>query len=258
MNRPLFDTHCHLYNQRYDQDRDQILEECRASLLGWINIGADLETSIKCREITRLHPDKSWFTAGVHPHDISAMNPSDLHSIHELLRDPACVAAGEMGLDYFYKHSPREEQIEGFKAQLHMARELNKPVVIHVRDAFEDFFEVIDSVGWYRGVVHCFTGNSEQGMKIAERGLKLSFGGMITFPNTADIQNAARILPLESILLETDSPYLSPVPFRGKRNHPRYVEYAGIRLAELRQETCERIFDVTYQNACELFGLEQG
>ncbi len=252
----LFDTHCHLYNNRYEQDRDEVLNECQQNMAGWINIGADLMTSISCKELTLKFPDKSRFTAGIHPHDTEEAKDEDLLEIENLLKEPLCVAAGEMGLDYFYKHSQPERQKELFKAQLLLAKNHGLPTVIHVRDAFDDFFEVIDSVGYYKGVVHCFTGGLKEGKAVTERGLMVSFGGMLTFSNTQDIQNAARELPMQSILLETDSPYLAPIPHRGRRNHPRYVEFAGLKLAELKAMDPKMVFSQALQNAKDLFGLE--
>jgi len=252
----LFDTHCHLYNSRYDKDRDEVLNECHQNMAGWINIGADLITSQACRDLSRQFPDKSRFTAGIHPHDTEEAKDTDLGAIESLLQDPLCVAAGEMGLDYFYKHSQPERQKELFKAQLQLSKKYNLPSVIHVRDAFDDFFEVLDSVGYYRGVVHCFTGGLAEGLAVVQRGLMVSFGGMLTFNNTLEIQNAAREIPMQSILLETDSPYLAPIPHRGRRNHPRFVEYAGTRLAELKGLSPEIVFSQALDNARQLFKLE--
>ncbi len=252
MRQWLYDTHAHLYDERYSEDREEVLRRSSEELRGWINIGADLKSSRQCLQIARDYP-VSRATAGIHPHDVSNQSFDELEEIARLWEEPEVIAAGEMGLDYYYGKDTAQLQREVFTCQLTMARDKKLPCVIHVRDAFEDFFSIADQIGWHHGVVHCFTGNYEQGEQVIRRGFHVSFGGMITFRNTLDIQEAARKLPLEKILLETDSPYLTPVPYRGRRNEPRHVLLAAQRLAELRNLPLEEILKTTFENAIEVF-----
>lgn len=251
----LFDTHSHLYDEKYNEDREEVLVDCQQKLKGWINVGADLKSSIQCKSISENYPS-SYFSSGVHPHDAKDHSMKDLEKIFSLFEHEQCIAAGEMGLDYFYDFSPRELQKELFKEQLKMAQVKNLPCIIHVREAFEDFYKIIDEVGYYHGVIHCFTGSCEDANEIISRGFYAGFGGLITFKNTQEIRDAFMVIPNDKILLETDSPYMAPTPKRGKRNLPYYVEHINIKMAELKLLSPEQMMSITYQNAKTLFSLK--
>ncbi|MCO4783066.1 MAG: TatD family hydrolase [Candidatus Cloacimonetes bacterium] len=251
----LFDTHSHLYDEKYDEDREAVLTECQEKLKGWINVGADLASSIQCKDISAKFPS-SFFSSGVHPHDAKDHSMQDLEKVFELLEHDQCIASGEMGLDYFYDFSPRQLQQDLFKEQLKVAKEKNMPCIIHVREAFEDFYKIIDEVGYYNGVIHCFTGTLHDAKEIIDRGFYAGFGGLITFKKTQEIRDAFMVIPNDKILLETDSPYMAPTPKRGKRNLPYYVEYINNKMAELKEITPDEMMTITYQNAKTLFSLK--
>ncbi|PCJ21275.1 MAG: hydrolase TatD [Candidatus Cloacimonadota bacterium] len=250
----LFDTHSHLYDEKYQEDREDILSECTQKLKGWINVGADLKSSIACKSISENHPS-SYFSSGIHPHDAKDHSFEELQQVFDLLDHKQCIASGEMGLDFFYDFSPRDIQKEIFKEQLKIAKQKNMPCIIHVREAFEDFYKVIDEVAYYNGVIHCFTGSLNDAKEITQRGFYAGFGGLLTFKNTQDIRDAFMMIPDNKILLETDSPYMAPVPKRGKRNLPYYVEHINLKMAELKNISPQEMMNQTYQNAKNLFSI---
>lgn len=250
----LFDTHTHLHDPRFDEDRMQVLESCSEQLAGWINVGSDLATSQKSIEYATNY-SKSFASAGIHPHDAATHSMDELDDIQKLLSNEKVKAAGEMGLDYYYDNSPREIQKEIFKRQLEFAKESQLPCIIHVRDAFEDFFKVVDEVNYHHGVVHCFSGDVEQLEAIVDRGFYAGYGGVMTFKNAQITRDSFLKTPLDRILLETDCPYLSPVPKRGKRNTPLYVSYVAEFGAEIRDISVEQLVRKSYENAKELFEL---
>ncbi|MCJ8346293.1 TatD family hydrolase [bacterium] len=250
----LFDTHSHLYDEKYDEDRESVLEECTQNLKGWINVGADLKSSVECKSMSERFPS-SFFSSGIHPHDAKDHSFDELQQVFALLDHEKCIASGEMGLDFHYDFSPRDIQIEIFKEQLKVAKEKNMPCIIHVREAFEDFYKVIDQIAYYNGVIHCFTGSLDDAREITERGFYAGFGGLLTFKNAQEIRDAFMIIPQDKILLETDSPYMAPVPKRGKRNLPFYVEHINLKMAELKEMSSQEMMDQTYQNAKTLFSL---
>ncbi|MEE2923639.1 MAG: TatD family hydrolase [bacterium] len=251
----LFDTHTHLSDQKFDSDRQEVLKRCNEWLVGWINVGSDLNSTIKSIAIANEFP-KSFASSGIHPHDASTHSYQEIEEIISLYNEPNVIAAGEMGLDFFYDNSPRETQIEIFERQLLAAKKSSMPCIIHVRDAFEEFFEVIRRVDYCNGVVHCFTGNIEQAKKVIELGFYTSFGGILTFKNASDVRESMLSIPQERLLLETDCPYLAPVPMRGKRNEPCYVSYVALRVAELRGIELGELLHSCFNNTLKCFQLE--
>ena len=251
---PLFDTHTHLYDERFDPDRDELLKRCRQTMKGWINVGADLKTTRACIDIAKRFP-KSSASSGVHPHDAKEHSFEELEEILGLYSHPSVVAAGEMGLDYYYDNSPRELQKEVFKKQLLAAKKAEMPCIIHVRDAFDDFFKIVDEIDYYRGVVHCFSGGITEAMQALRRGFHLGYGGLLTFKNAQITREAFLVTPMDRVLLETDCPYLAPHPMRGKRNEPCFVSYVATKMSELTQHSEMEILNQTYNNAKKLFNL---
>jgi TatD DNase family protein len=251
----LVDSHCHLDDKQFDADRDAAIERARAAGVGlMLAIGTgggppDLEAGIR---LANSHPD-IYATVGVHPHDASKASEETFGRLRELLTHPKVLGVGEIGLDYHYDFSPRETQREVFARQIAMAREAGKPVVVHTREAWEDTIALLDAGA---GILHCFSGGPQEAEQALELGYHISFAGVVTFPRAANVQAAARIVPRERLLVETDAPYLAPVPKRGKRNEPAFVVETARRLAELRDTTFDDIAAATTTNFRVLFGLD--
>jgi TatD DNase family protein len=226
-----------------------VAEAAAAGVSGMITVGCDRETSLAAIDAANSHPGV-WATAGLHPHD--AVKGVD--SIVDLLTAERVVAVGEAGLDYFYEHSPRDVQRAAFAAQVQLAHERRLPLVIHSRDAWDDTFDVLIAEGVpERTIFHCFTGGAEEARRCVELGAFVSFSGIVTFKNALPIQEAARTVPVERILVETDSPYLAPVPHRGQSNRPAWVPFVGGCLAELRGLAVDVLAGATSTNARAAF-----
>ena len=242
-----FDNHCHLS----ENIEEEILKARKALVVGFINVGTDFETSCEAIEKARILPDV-WATAGVHPHEAK----KGIEGIEDLLGDPNVVAVGEAGLDYHYDYSPRGDQRKVFAEQIEMANKSNLPLVIHTREAWEETFKILDSEGVPKSTVfHCFTGGTIEAKECLERGAYLSFSGIITFKRSESLREAASECPLDRAMIETDSPYLTPVPFRGKKNEPANVGLVGQELAYLQDKSSEEIALATTQNALDFYGL---
>jgi TatD DNase family protein len=253
----VIDTHCHIHDRKFDADRDAVIARAReAGVSGMLTIGEDLADS--ARAIAAAARYGIGAAAGIHPHE-AANAPRDLTAaLHALLENPRVVAVGEIGLDYYYEHSPRDAQARVLRAQLGVAREANLPVVFHQRDAFEDFTAILrdERANEMRGVVHCFTGTAAEALTLTgEFGLLLGIGGVLTFPNAEPLREAVRAVGIGNILLETDCPYLAPVPMRGKRNEPAFVAHTAARLAPLLRVSVAEVVARTDENAHRLFGL---
>ena len=242
-----FDNHCHLS----ENAEEEILKARKALVAGFINVGTDFETSSEAIEKAKILPDV-WATAGVHPHEAR----KGIDGIEGLLEDSNVVAVGEAGLDYHYDHSPREDQKKVFAEQIELANKSELPLVIHTREAWEDTFKILDSEGLPKSIVfHCFTGGTIEAKECLERGAYLSFSGIITFKKSESLRDAASECPLDRAMIETDSPYLTPVPFRGKKNEPANVVLVGQELAYLQDKSPEEIALATTQNALDFYGL---
>ena len=242
-----FDNHCHLS----ENPEEEIVKARKALVAGFINVGTDFETSSEAIEKAKIFPDV-WATAGVHPHEAR----KGIDGIEDLLEDSNVVAVGEAGLDYHYDHSPREDQKKVFAQQIELANKSGLPLVIHTREAWEDTFKILDSEGVPKSIVfHCFTGGTIEAKECLERGAYLSFSGIITFKKSESLRDAASECPLDRAMIETDSPYLTPVPFRGKKNEPANVVLVGQELAYLQDKSPEEIALATTQNALDFYGL---
>lgn len=253
------DSHAHLDDEAFAQDVPEVLTRAReAGLAQVITVASDLASTRRCLKLAAEHP---WLfaTAGVHPHEAGAAAPGDLDRLAELGADPKVVAVGETGLDYHYDLSPREDQRQWMAQCVALALELDKPLVVHVREAFEDVVAILSAEGGsgLRGVIHCFTGDTPQARRYLDMGLYLSFSGIITFSKAEAIREVARWAPLDRILVETDSPYLAPVPHRGRRNEPAYVVRTAEALAKLRGLPLEELADATTRNTRTLFALPE-
>ena len=254
----MFDTHAHVHDPAFDADRELVLARAReAGVLRILTVGTNLADSRRAIETALAHGLD--FSLGIHPHEAHDA-PADIAAAFDELtafagRAPA--ALGEMGLDYYYDHSPREEQRRILVAQLRYAREHPLPLIFHQRDAFEDFLDVLrgECSAPVRGVVHCFTGDAAQArVLVDEFGLKLGIGGVLTFKNAEGLRQAARDIGLDHLILETDAPYLAPVPHRGKRNEPAFVAATAEVLAGLLGVGLDEVAARTSDTAAALFG----
>jgi len=251
------DTHAHVFWSTFDADREEVLERARAAEVSrMVVVGTNLETSRAAFELCRgrvgLFP-----TAGVHPHDCAEAGAEDYAAIAELARERACVGVGETGLDLFKEYSPRERQAESFRWHLALARELDKPVIVHCRDAHEPTVELLREFPGVRGVMHCYTMGPDELAPYLEAGLYISFSGVVTFPRNEANRAAARAVPEERLLVETDCPYLAPQGQRGRRNEPALVRGVLEVLARERGVGFEQLARATSRNAARLFGLER-
>lgn len=256
----LVDTHAHLSDPRLATDLDFWLQEARAAGVGYIvNVGADWESS---RLVVQQAANRKELVAavGVHPHEAKHWNTQMEADLIALAQHPKVRAYGEIGLDYYYDHSPRAIQKEVFAAQLRIAKELNLPVIVHDRDAHGDVLAVLEQHAPFKagGVMHCYSGSPELVAHFLALGFYISFAGPITFRNAKKPALAALQVPAERLVVETDCPYLSPEPHRGKLNHPARVALVVQRLAELRGVNYETMAQQTTANAMRLFGLERG
>jgi len=249
----LADSHCHLDDARFDEDREAVIERALAAGVGFmLAIGTgdgppDLEAGVRLAE----GHEKIYATIGVHPHDARKSDNETWRRLAELAAHPKVVAIGEIGLDYYYDNSPRERQREVFAEQLRLARDAGKAVVIHTRDAWDDTMQLLrehSPGGELTGIMHCFTGGPEAAREALELGFCLSFGGVVTFPKASAVRESAVVTPLDRLLIETDAPYLAPVPHRGKRNEPAFVVETARKLAELRGEPLEKLARATTDN----------
>ncbi len=257
----LIDTHVHLDDPRYDADREAVFQRAEEAGIGaFITIGCDLATSTSAVTLATERPNV-YATVGVHPHEVKRIEPHWYKELQQLARQPKVVAFGEIGLDYHYDHSPREIQRQEFRQQVGLAKSLRLPLVIHTREAQEDTITILreeeaDSVG---GVFHCFSGDPWLAKEALDLGFYLSFSGIITFRNATLLRDVIRTVPDDRLLIETDGPYLTPVPYRGKRNESAYVKYVAEQIAELKYgDSATRLSDVselTTNNAKRLFKI---
>lgn len=257
MHARLFDSHCHLDDARFDEDREQLIASLPGQGIGaCLTCGSDLSSSRAALELAKQY-DFIYAAAGIHPHEASKATDDDLAGVRTLLTHPKVVALGEIGLDFYYDFSPRETQESLLLAQLDLAFEMGKPVILHVRESHGAMLGVLrartDRLSG--GVLHCFSG-SAQSVPIYEKlGFHISFAGSVTFKNASKLREAAQAVSLDRLLIETDSPYLSPVPFRGKRNHPGQVAEVCRVLADIKGISFEEMTEITYRNAAKLFGI---
>lgn len=244
------DSHCHL---QYEGVAADALAAARAAGVGRvICVGTDAPMSAKAIEVARAHPGDVWATVGLHPHDAS----QGVDGIVDLLGPPEIVGIGECGLDYHYDHSPRDVQRTAFAAQIGLANEHDLALVIHTREAWDDTFDILRAEGVpARTVFHCFTGGPQEARRSLDLGASLSFSGIVTFKNAADVRAAAALAPLDRVLVETDAPYLTPIPHRGTPNQPAYVALVGAAVAAAKAVPVGDLEAATWTNTAVLFGL---
>lgn len=253
----LFDTHAHLNAEQYNTDLEEVIERAKTEKVDRIVVvGFDRPTITRAMEMIEEYAF-IYAAIGWHPVDAIDMTEEDLAWIKELSAHEKVVAIGEMGLDYHWDKSPKDVQKEVFRKQIALAKEVNLPIIIHNRDATEDVVAILkeegaDEVG---GIMHCFTGSIEVARECMKMNFYLSFGGPVTFKNAKKPKEVVKEIPNDRLLIETDCPFLTPTPFRGKRNEPSYVKYVAEQIAELRGTTFEEIASITTENAKRLFRI---
>lgn len=254
----LIDTHAHLDHEWFDQDRADVVRRAQEEGVGVIiTIGADLPSSEAAVRLAETYPGV-YAAVGIHPHDAKTANEAAYARLKELAAHPKVVAIGEIGLDYYYDYSPRDVQRDVFIRQLALARETGLPFVVHNRDASDDVMAVLREYGQgMPGLLHSFAGSPAMAEECVAMGYYISVGGMMTFKNADAVREAVAVVPLERILLETDAPYLAPVPLRGRRNEPAYVRHVAEFLAKERGLTPQEVARVTTANARRFFRLDQ-
>jgi len=254
----LIDTHAHLTDNRFAHDLEDVLSRAKESgVRAIINVGYDLPSSR--RSVALAAKREQLFAAvGIHPHEAAKVGEQALVQLRQLALDGNVVALGEMGLDYYYNHSPRNLQQELFRQQIRLAKSLSLPIIVHDRDAHEDVLTILGEEGaeTVGGVLHCFSGNRNFAARCLNLGFHISLAGPVTFNNSRDLAAVAGTIPKDKLLLETDAPYLAPVPYRGKRNEPAYLLEVAKKVAALCGITPEELSDCTTENAKKLFKLE--
>ena len=254
----LFDSHAHLDDSRYDLDRDSVIASAKENGIDFIiNPGADLATSIKAVNLAEKY-DMIYAAVGVHPHDVKDMEVNTIEALRLLCKNSKVVAIGEIGLDFYYNHSPQELQRIWFQKQILLAKELKLPMIIHDRDAHQEVFDMLkdSNAGEYGCVMHCFSGSLELAKEYVKHGIYISLAGPLTFKNARKAQEVAQDIPLEWLLVETDSPYLAPVPHRGKQNEPSYVRLVAEAIATAKGIRIEEVAEATKNNALKLFKIK--
>jgi TatD DNase family protein len=255
----LFDSHAHLTDESFAPELDATLARAAERGVGAVvSVASDLDDARAAIALARTASrPRIWATAGIHPHEAERWTPESAVQLEELGGSQPVVAIGETGLDFFYENAPRREQSEAFRAQLELAGRLGLPVVVHSREADEETATLIEEFsGRVVGVLHCFSGGVELLQKGLAAGWHVSFSGLVTFKKYRE-QAIVRAVPDDRLLVETDSPYLAPVPKRGRRNEPSFLEHTVRRVAEIRGEDPDQIAELTFENACRFYGLAQ-
>lgn len=252
----LVDSHAHIDDDRFDSDRDQVIDRATAAGVSLIlNIGADMPSSARSVALAEKYPG-IYAAVGMHPHDAKDMQEHDYGQLERWASHPRVVAIGEIGLDYHYDLSPRSLQKEVFLRQLDLARKVGKPFIVHEREAHADTLDIIrNAARGMEGVFHCFSGSVETAREYLNMGFYISVAGPVTFPKSVKTKEVARYIPLDRLLVETDSPYLTPHPYRGKRNEPAYVRLVAEEIAGLRNISLENLAAATSQNVRRLFSI---
>ena len=254
---PIFDTHAHYDSGAFNADRDEILSALpTAGVALVVNPGCDLPSSREAAALAERYPHV-YAAAGIHPSDCGGCTEADFAALEELCRREKVVAVGEIGLDYYWPDNPpRDFQQQVFRRQIELALRLDLPIIVHDREAHGDSLSIVLDYPELRGVFHCFSGSAEMAEELLKRGWYLGIDGPITYKNARKAPEVAAVIPLDRIVVETDAPYLTPEPFRGKRNDSRYLPYVIAKMAEWKGVTPEELTEITFANGKRLFGLE--
>lgn len=252
----IIDSHAHLDDPKFEADRVDIIESLKESGIELvINPGADRPTSEAAFELANLY-DNIYAAVGTHPHSADELTDKDLDRYREMAKSERVIAIGEIGLDYYYDNSPRDLQKEAFIKQMKLAEELNLPVIIHTREASGDTYDILESFkDKVYGVMHCYSGSVEMAKRYLDLGYYISLAGPVTFKNSRVAKEVAAAVPIDKLLIETDSPYLSPEPKRGRRNEPKHTLYVAECIAEIRNMDLDELIEVTNENTKRVFNL---
>ena len=252
----IFDSHAHYDDDSFSEDLTELLEGLPSKGISFVvNCGTDVNSCRKLAEISEKY-DYIYFAAGIHPHEAEDAEEGFIEELKAFAKNPKCVAIGEIGLDYHYDLSPRDIQKDVFEKQLILAKELDLPVIIHDREAHEDTLKLLRKYT-PKGIVHCFSGSAEMAKDIVKLGMNIGLGGTVTFKNAKKPVEVAKYVPLESLVLETDCPYMTPVPFRGKRNDSSLIAVTADFIAELKGITTQELLDITNSNAKNIFKIKE-
>ena len=251
----IFDSHAHYTDKAFNDDRKNMLGSLKESgICGVINCGADIESSVFSVELADEY-DYIYAACGIHPEEADKVPKNYIEILQKLAENKKCVAIGEIGLDYYWRQDTKEKQKELFENQILLAKELDLPIIVHDREAHGDTLEILKKHK-PKGVLHCFSGSPETAEEILKLGMYIGLGGALTFKNARKAVEVAGMLPLDRLLLETDCPYMAPVPFRGKRNYSGYIPYIAEKVAEIKDIDPQTVLDVTSENAKKLFKIK--
>lgn len=251
----IFDSHAHYDSEDFDPDREELIDSFASQgVVAVLNASSDIPSSRASMALTERYPF-FWCGVGVHPHEAAEVDGDYIDQIEQMCAQPKVVAIGEIGLDYHYDFSPRPIQRRVFERQMKLAQQLGKPVIIHSREATEDTLEILQKFPSVTGVVHCFSGSAETAEVLLKLGYYIGFTGVVTFNNAKKVARAAQVVPLDRLLLETDCPYMAPVPLRGKRCESPMIVYTAEKLAQIKGVDAQQLVDAARENTCRLFGI---
>ena len=253
----LFDTHAHILDDQFKEDLDQVIRNIYDNMALVVNIGCNLEDCPRTVALAEQY-DKVYAAVGLHPEDVKTYTPEGWDMICRLAEHPKVVGIGETGLDYYWDTSTKDAQKVLFEQHIDLAKQLHKPLVIHDREAHGDTLEILKRTNAKEvgGILHAFSGSVEMAMEVIKMGFYIGLGGPVTFKNARKAVEVAQSIPLEYLVIETDCPYMAPVPFRGKRNEPMLVQHTAAKIAELRGISVEELIEATYQNGKRIYGIE--
>ena len=252
----IFDTHAHYDDEQFNEDREQLLAELpELGVKSIVNVGASLKGCRASLDFAKKYP-YFYAAVGVHPDACGELNEETFAELEKWCQEEKVVAVGEIGLDYHWDVEPRDVQKKWFIRQIELARKLNLPINVHSRDAAEDTFNLIkEHAQGMKGIIHCFSGSKELAIEYVKLGFLIGVGGVVTFKNGKKMKQVVEAIPLESIVLETDCPYLAPEPYRGRRNNSSYIKYMAEEIAKIKSTTCEKVLTQTVENAEKVYGL---
>lgn len=249
----IIDTHMHIFDERYENKEETIKEALKNGVEKMIAVGFDKESSLKALELSKKY-DFIYLSIGLHPSEVLKENDKDLSWIHEIVKTDKVIAIGEIGLDYYWDKSFKDEQKEFFKKQIEIAKLYKLPIIVHCRDAIQDCFDMLKEEN-VKGVMHCYAGSVEMAREFTKRGFYLGIGGVVTFKNAVEIKKVVSEIDLQYLISETDSPYLAPTPFRGKLNQPAYTRYVVEEIAKLKNINLEVVEETIEKNVNKLFKI---
>lgn len=253
----IFDTHAHYDDEAFDSDREELLNSMHESgALGIVNASADINSSLSSVKLSEKYP-YIFAAVGVHPENLDDLSEDYTQQIKKIATEnKKVVAIGEIGLDYHFRSDNKEKQMEVFENQVKLANSIDLPVIVHDREAHKDTFDILKKYT-PKGIVHCFSGSSEMAKEVVKLGMKLGIGGVLTFKNAKTIVEVVKQIPLKYLVLETDAPYLAPVPFRGKRCNSSYIKFVAEKIAEIKNISTEEVYKETFKNALEVYNIKE-